>query len=191
MLAKRYPAETAGSQGQARDQQVTAAEELRTGSEAFVGESSFVIPRPSRRWDTVTASGNAWPTTTETDESVAPKSVLTLPLVRSPEQRFVLLQQWEGTVSAVSDGEFVAITRDLTDPSYQEERVIFPLEEVSDPDHSLVAAGSVFYWTIGYELTASGTRKTVSMLRFRRLPAWTHREISEAQRQADRWIGLF
>jgi hypothetical protein len=95
-----------------------------------------------------------------------------------------VLQKWEGAVSSVTGDEITAIVRDLTNRSYPDEEVTFSLDEVPESDRSLIAPGAIFYWNLGYELTASGQRKRVSVIRFRRLPAWTRSEIEAVRRKA-------
>lgn len=114
-----------------------------------------------------------------------------LPARPRPTHRFAVLQKWEGTVSAIAEGEFVAVIRDLTIPSLPEEEATFSMEEVSEADRSLLALGAVFYWSIGYELTLSGNRQRVSLIRLRRLPAWTRREIEDVRRDAEKLAHLF
>jgi hypothetical protein len=101
-----------------------------------------------------------------------------------------MLQQWEGTVTKVAHDEFSAVLRDLTQPTRPEEQASFPFEQVPDADGSLVVPGAVFYWSIGYEVTLTGTRKTVSMLRFRRLPAWSRSELRRIKIDAERFQKL-
>ena len=48
--------------------------------------------------------------------------VLPVPPVRPAPYTFRLLQQWEGTVTEVADGEFTAELRDLTDPQTTERK---------------------------------------------------------------------
>ncbi len=108
----------------------------------------------------------------------------TAPPVRHP---FSLLQQWEGVVStSPKDGEFAATLRDLTHPALVEEQATFFLEQVPLPDRGLVLPGAVFYWSIGYEDTATGTRRTISVLRFRRLPAWTRGDMRRLAHQVEK-----
>ncbi len=105
---------------------------------------------------------------------------------------FKLLQQWEGVVSTNPSGdEFVAVLRDRTKPDMPEEQGTVSLDHVSESDRSLVVPGGVFYWSIGYEDTPSGTRRTVSMIRFRRLPAWTRGDMRRIDRDIERFRRLF
>lgn len=125
------------------------------------------------------------------DEPTVTAKIHRLPAPPRPTHRFVVLQKWEGTVSAIAEGEFVAVIRDLTNPLLPEEEATFSMEEVSEADRSLLALGAVFYWSIGYELTLSGNRQRVSLIRLRRLPAWTRREIEDVRRDAETLAHLF
>jgi hypothetical protein len=105
---------------------------------------------------------------------------------------FVLLQQWEGVVSSeASNDEFNVVLRDLTHPARPEEQATFSIEQVPVPDRRLVLPGAVFYWSIGYEDLPTGTRRTVSTLRFRRLPVWTRTDMQRIRRDVDRFRRLF
>ena len=66
-----------------------------------------------------------------------------------PENRFKVLQKFEGTVIDISSQECRAIIRDLTNPGTVEE-VTFPMEEISENDRGLAVPGAIFYWYIGY-----------------------------------------
>lgn len=112
--------------------------------------------------------------------------VLRIPRIAPALQRTTLLQQWEGTVADISERDFVAVIRDLTNPSNPEEQAVFAIEDAADPDRSLILRGAIFYWSIGYEETPAKTRKTFSIIRFRRLPAWTRSEIHAMQKEAVR-----
>ena len=115
-----------------------------------------------------------------------------VPQQHLPQHRFLVLQKWEGTVSALKEQEkeFVAVIRDLTQTRSDEEAT-FPIEEIPDSDRDLLAPGAVFYWNVGYELNSYGQRKRVSAIRFRRLPAWTRSEIESVRRTAERFKGIF
>jgi hypothetical protein len=103
-----------------------------------------------------------------------------------PHQNFFTsLQAWEGIVMEVMDNTFLARLIDLTNTGTDEEAE-FPIEEVSEEDKPLVKLGAIFYWDIGYHTSYSGQRTRISLIRFRRLPAWTQREIDAAKQQAER-----
>jgi len=102
----------------------------------------------------------------------------------SPTQdRFILLQKWEGTVIEVCRDSFIARLVDLTERGPDEEAE-FDVDEVSVADRPLIEAGSVFYWSMGYTDTAGGQRRRMSTIRFRRLPMWTSKELEDAKIRA-------
>ena len=97
------------------------------------------------------------------------------------------LQEWEGTVDSIGDRTFVARLVDRTSPGPDEEAE-FDIDEVSRGDRDLLAPGAIFYWSIGYRDSASGSRSRTSLLTFRRLPAWTDEEKRQAEKTADEII---
>lgn len=113
-----------------------------------------------------------------------PEKVCHIPRIETPRLQFKPLQEWRGTVTEIREFEFDAELRDQTDPSRPREVATFNLDEVSEGDQRLLVVGAVFYWCIGYELTASRQRKLVSTIIFRRLPGWTKTEIEAVRRKA-------
>jgi hypothetical protein len=105
---------------------------------------------------------------------------------RSP--RLKTRQLWEGTVTELGDKGFVAVLTDKTNPNNPDEQVTFDFDntEISPEDQKLVCPGSSFYWIIGNERTLAGQVKNVSMLQFRRVPAWTERRLARAADRARR-----
>lgn len=101
----------------------------------------------------------------------------TTPYRVSSPTRFDLRQQWEGTVTAISEDSFTATLEDLTDPAVSEESAELFLEDVSESDRELVELGAVFYWSVGYEDTPRG-RERKSIIRFRRLPGWSRQQLN-------------
>lgn len=106
-------------------------------------------------------------------------------LHKKPRRRFIALQKWEGTVIELENGIIRAEIRDLMRREQAIEEITFSFEDISQSERSLVLAGAVFYWTIGYVDTATGQRKRESTISFRRLPAWRRSEI-EAVKSASR-----
>ncbi|MXW42843.1 MAG: hypothetical protein F4138_00550 [Acidimicrobiia bacterium] len=102
-----------------------------------------------------------------------------LPTHTEAQPLFTALQKWQGTVSQVTDSTFSAVLLDLLEPSV-EEVAEFDLEEVSRGDLDLIAPGAVFYWSIGYRTEPSGERSRSSVLVFRRLPAWSEKDLQRA-----------
>ena len=97
---------------------------------------------------------------------------------------FLALQRWEGVVLDVGQETFTARLADRTSPSREEEEVEIPLDEVSRSDLNLLSPGAIFYWSIGYLDRPSGQRLRESVIRFRRLPAWSRHELDVARRRA-------
>ena len=98
------------------------------------------------------------------------------PLPRGTTRRSTLhpLQEWEGSVVEIGDEEFTGRLTDLTaGHSYETEEAVVPLEELSDHDRAKLRKGSIFRWVIGYERSPSGTKRRVSQIVFRDLPAMT------------------
>lgn len=110
--------------------------------------------------------------------------VLPIPPMQESPYTFHLLQQWEGTVTELGEGEFTAELRDLTDPTNYREEAAFGLDDVSPDDRSLLALGAVFRWSIGYRTSTAGQRERVSQLRFVRIPCWRRSAIADITQRA-------
>ncbi len=92
---------------------------------------------------------------------------------------FHALQEWEGYVVEIAENEFTANLVDLTaGRSRETEEATIPLDEVSADDASRMTEGSIFRWVIGYEHSPEGTRKRVSQIVFRDLPAITESDMA-------------
>ena len=98
-------------------------------------------------------------------------------------EHFVTIQKWEGHVTDIQEKTFQASLIPIVGEGSDQEAEIY-LEEVKPDDRSLIELGSVFYWSIGYLDRPSG-RLRASILRFRRLPAWTKDEVDKADAEAD------
>ena len=128
---------------------------------------------------------HALPLTSMNQPAPAPlRYVLPVPPARKELYTFRLLQQWEGTVTEIADGEFTAELRDLTDPANYREEATFERDEVSPDDQPLLALGAVFRWSIGYKTSNAGQRERVSQLRFVRIPGWRKSAVEEIERRA-------
>ncbi len=105
----------------------------------------------------------------------------------SPSVSFHALQEWEGYVLEEGEEAFTARLWDLTDGSVQEsEEAVIPLAEISDDDHRRLQPGSIFRWVIGYERSRGGTKRRISEIVFRDLPATTGQDMLEGQEWAQR-----
>ena len=94
------------------------------------------------------------------------------------------LQEWEGYVIEINNDGFIARLLDVTaGASHEEEEADIPLEEVSESDAAKMQVGSIFRWVIGYERAATGTKKRISQIVFRDLPAITEKDLQAA----DEW----
>ena len=101
-------------------------------------------------------------------------------------------QEWEGYVIEIGETEFVARLLDLTaGASVEEEEAIIPMEEISDDDRGEMRLGSVFRWVIGDECSPAGTRRRVSRIVFRDLPAMTESDLREGTNWARDIAQLF
>lgn len=111
-----------------------------------------------------------------------------------PSATFHALQEWEGYVVDVGAADFVARLVDLTaGSSHEEEEAVIPLTEISDADAERMRTGSIFRWVIGYERSASETKKRVSQIVFRDLPRVTRADLREGRewaRETMRSLGL-
>ena len=111
---------------------------------------------------------------------------------RAPTASFHALQEWEGYVVEVRARDLVARLTDLTaGASYEQEEAIIPLAELSEHDAARMAAGSVFRWVIGYERSPAGTKKRVSQIVPRDLPAMTEADLRDGEEWARETIRAF
>jgi hypothetical protein len=108
------------------------------------------------------------------------------PRLRPREATFTPLQEWEGYVVDVGKETFTARLIDLTsNDAQEEEEADFPVTDLSDSDQQMLRPGAIFRWAIGYRRTRGGTKERISRIVFRRLPAWTARELKENRRKAE------
>lgn len=111
---------------------------------------------------------------------------------RYPAVTFHALQEWEGYVTEINDTEFTANLIDITaGASYEEEEADIPMGEISENDVSKIQVGSIFRWVIGYERSAAGTKKRVSHIVLRDLPAITKTDLSAGEKWARKIMEAF
>jgi len=101
-----------------------------------------------------------------------------------PQSVLQPLQKWEGVVLNVDGEMFTVRLVDLTGDRAEEEMQI-EKDELSDFDLDLLQPGAIFYWIIGYRRHATGARERVSLIRFRRLPAWSQAQLNAARTRAE------
>ncbi|MDE0684334.1 MAG: hypothetical protein OXI63_15560 [Candidatus Poribacteria bacterium] len=105
---------------------------------------------------------------------------------------FHALQEWEGYVIEIGEDDFTVLLLDLTAGStHEEEEAVIPLAEISEDDLKRLRPGSIFRWVIGYERSASGTKRRVSAVVFRELPVVTKQDIVEAEARARKTAQLW
>lgn len=126
------------------------------------------------------------PAFTGGEQTAGPRAgAVDLPPLRTrsaPSATLHALQEWEGHVVEVGRSDFTARLVDLTDDSVQgEEEATIPVDEISDEDAAKIREGSIFRWVIGYERSASGSKKRVSHIVFRDLPAITRSDLREGK----------
>jgi hypothetical protein len=110
---------------------------------------------------------------------------------RSPPVTFHALQEWEGYVTEINDTEFTASLTDLTaGATFAGEEADIPLDEISEADATKMQVGSIFRWVIGYERTA-GSKKRVSHIVFRDLPAITRTDLRDGEEWAHKIMAAF
>lgn len=103
-----------------------------------------------------------------------------------PQITFNALQEWEGYVLEIGDEKFTARLLDLTaDASLAEEEAEIPLSEISKNDRDQIGPGSIFRWSIGYERSLAGTKKRVSHIVFRDMPALSKLDMIAGTRWAE------
>ncbi|MEW6137075.1 MAG: hypothetical protein AB1733_02510 [Thermodesulfobacteriota bacterium] len=101
---------------------------------------------------------------------------------------FNAVQKWEGFVIEVGPETFLARLVRIKGEGPDQEAEIY-LDEVAEPDQELIQPGAVFYWSIGYLDRPSGRMRS-SIIRFRRQPAWTQRELEAARARARTLRGI-
>ena len=148
--------------------------------ENYVGGSVQISSVPEERAPHADYTGH-----TQDADGRAP--VLALPPLprRVPSATFHALQEWEGYVLAIDNHEFVARLIDMTAGGmYEGEEAIIPIRELSDHDARKLRVGAIFRWVIGHLNTVGGSRKRVSEIVFRDLPAVTKSDIQAGEKWA-------
>ena len=115
--------------------------------------------------------------------------ILPPPVSSVPTASLHPLQEWEGYVTDIDEGEFRARLQDLTAGEVVElEEAAIPLEEIDAEDRLRIGVGSIFRWVIGYERSVGGMRKRVSQIVFLDLPRMTRKDLERGSEWADRML---
>ncbi len=98
----------------------------------------------------------------------------------------VSVQAWEGVVEDVLEEEEKVYVKliDKTDRNASDSFAYVPLDQFDPEDTDLIVPGAIFYWYVGYETKPSGRTRS-SMIRFRRVPAWTASDLKRTEAEAD------
>lgn len=142
----------------------------------FATEVPGVVPNAAPR-----------PVLTDREQEVSTREIDPPPVSRprAPAASLHALQEWEGYVLDIGATEFVARLVDVTaDASHEEEEAVIPRTELSDGDDAKMHTGSVFRWVIGYERLPGGTKRRVSQIVFRDLPAITASDLRDGEARA-------
>ncbi len=110
--------------------------------------------------------------------------VVILKNIEPLKEKYRLLQQWEGVILEVHEDSFISQLRDKSGNAPDEEAEI-DFDEISERDMYLIKPGAFFYWNIGYHESKSGQRTRSSLIIFRRVPAWSEKEIERARKRSD------
>ena len=143
------------------------------------GSSSATLPE-----DRMMPCGGYPPQSMERRQQPVPRISKLFPAVAPTvaPSSFHALQEWEGHVTEIDANDFHARLVDITaGASVEGEEARIPLAEVSEEDARRMKCGSVFRWVIGYERSPAGTKKRVSQIVFRDLPALTRRDLREGR----------
>jgi len=101
---------------------------------------------------------------------------------KSEVASFVNLQEWEGYVTKIDEESFTARLLDISSgKEIEDEEVDIPLSDISTTDREELSVGSIFRWSIGYEIKRDKQRKRTSQIVLRRLPMWREKELIDAK----------
>ena len=98
---------------------------------------------------------------------------------------------WSGVVISANDHELTVRMEDLINRENPDELVVLSRDEIDDKDQCLVKPGALFYWNIGYRQGVKCPKERFSIIRFRRLPKWTAKEIKDAENLAEEYADFF
>lgn len=102
---------------------------------------------------------------------------------RDVEERGIALQKWEGIVTDIQDDIFIARLFDKTNDNIEEEAEIL-INDLHDDDLKLLKPGAVFYLSLGYIIKSTGQKIRGPIIKFRRIPAWTNKELNAIKMRA-------
>ncbi|WP_146217302.1 hypothetical protein [Dyella sp. AtDHG13] len=108
----------------------------------------------------------------------------------SESEAAALIQIWEGTVEEVlPDQKALRAVLRAKLGDVPDHYADIGLEWVSEQDRDLVSPGAVFYLSLYKATKPNGAKVNSEELRFRRLPAWTRRDIARINHEVARLRG--
>jgi len=101
--------------------------------------------------------------------------------------------EWDGYVEKISKDHFVARMRGLKGKGVEgsDEEAEIPMSLVDAADLDLVVPGGFFRLIVTDEKPKVGPKRSYTSVQFRRLPAYTKRDLDAAEREADEILNAF
>jgi hypothetical protein len=105
----------------------------------------------------------------------------------------VVIAEWDGYVEEVLEDYFTARMRGLKGEGVvgKNEEAEIPISDIDNADFDLIVPGGFFRLTISYETRRVGPKRRFTEVQFRRLPAFTPREIESAEQLANELFNGF
>lgn len=98
---------------------------------------------------------------------------------------FKVLQEWDGYVVSFGEDMLVARLTDITNAGKKDAGEIdIPFEELTSDQIARIEIGSLFRWSIGYQLSLAGQKTRVSRIVLRQLPRWRAPQMNAAEEEA-------
>ncbi|MGC1523038.1 MAG: hypothetical protein WA803_15970 [Steroidobacteraceae bacterium] len=169
---------------------ISSWEALTTTSPYWL--NPFVLRTPLAQANTATTMAGS-------ELRSGPATVATIPISESAKNRtdtvpaVEVIAEWDGYVEGIYADYFTASMQGLRGAGVvgEEEDAEIPISDVDPEDCDLLVPGGFFRLMIAYESPRVGPRKRYTTVQFRRLPAYTKREISAAEREADELLHGF
>ena len=110
-----------------------------------------------------------------------------------PTAKVEIIAEWDGYVEEVHKDYFVARMRGLRPENVRgkEEEAEIPIANVDAYDLDLMAEGGFFRLLIGRETPKVGPMKCFTSVQFRRLPAYSAKDIQAAEKEANEIVNGF
>lgn len=104
-----------------------------------------------------------------------------------------VLAEWDGYVEEIHKDYFVARMHGLRGLGVagKDEEAEIPISDVDPADRDLLVLGGFFRLMIAYESPRIGPKRRYTTVQFRRLPAYTQRELDAAEREAEELFDAF